>query len=85
MDKILSARIDDKILRQINDLASRLRTTKKSVIEKAVELLGKKIQAEEGTDVFDQTCGAWNRDESPAETVSKIRRAFRNSMHRYER
>lgn len=84
MDRILSTRIDDKFIRQINEIAKRMNTTKKAVIEKAVELLGQKVQAEKGADVFDVTCGVWDRKESPEDTVSKIRTTFRKSMHRYE-
>jgi predicted transcriptional regulator len=38
MDKILSARIDEAVIRQIALLARELNTTKKAVIESAVKL-----------------------------------------------
>ncbi len=85
MDRIFSARIDDKIAKQIADLAKRLHTTKKAVIEKAIELLGYKVEAEKGIDVFDRTCGIWKREETAGETVFSIRTSFRKSMHRYEK
>ncbi len=85
MDKILSARVDDRIVQKITDLANNLRISKKAVIEKAIDLFGRKVDDEKKRDVFDETCGAWDRDENATETVSKIRQAFRKSMHRYER
>ncbi len=85
MDKVLSARIDDRILRQINDLANRMNTTKKAVIESAIELLSMKVDSEKNRDVFDDTCGAWLREESAEETVCHARAAFRNSMFRYNK
>lgn len=85
MDRIVSARIDDKVAKQINDLAHKMHTTKKAVIEKAIELLGHKVDTEKKSDVFDRTCGIWKRKESVKDTVSHIRTAFRKSMHRYEK
>jgi predicted transcriptional regulator len=84
MDRILSARISDKIVKQINNLSQKMHTSKKAVIEKAIELLGRKLESEQGLDVFDQTCGAWNRKESAADIVKQAKTAFRKSMHRYE-
>jgi predicted transcriptional regulator len=84
MDRILSARIDDSIYRKINDLSLKMHTSKKAIIEMAVKLLGQRIEQEKQTDVFDETCGAWNRKESPSETISHIRTAFRSSMERYQ-
>lgn len=85
MDKIISARIDDRIFKQINNLAQKMHATKKAVIEKAIELLVRKVDNERKTDVFDQTCGVWKRHESADDTVSHIRTIFNTSMHRYEK
>lgn len=84
MDQIISARVDDKIVKRINHLAEKTGASKKSIIEKAILLLSRKIESEKGTDIFDQTFGAWQRKESAQKTVSRIRAAFRESMHRYE-
>ncbi len=85
MDRIFSTRIDDRILLRINDLARNLRISKKAVIEKSIELFGKKVEEETKTDVFDQTNGAWNRSEPPEKIVHEVRSVFRKSMHRHKR
>ena len=85
MDKILSARVDEAVIRRIGALAQQLGTTKKAVIEGAVQLYAEKIEKERNTDVLEQTLGAWQRDESPAETVAQIRETVRDSLLRYQR
>ena len=84
MDIIMSARIDDRIARRISDLSRKMHTTKKAVIEKAIELLGRQVESETGEDVFKQTCGAWKRKEAAQETVAHVRAAFKKLMHRHE-
>lgn len=85
MDRILSARIDDAIYRKINDLSQKLHTTKKSVIEQAIDLLGRNFQEERKSDIFSDTCGSWKSEESPAETVKSVRAVFNHSMKRHVR
>ena len=85
MDRVISARIAERTFRQIGNLSGRLRTSKKAVIERAVELLQRKIEVEGKTDVFDQTLGAWNRREPPGRTIAGAREAFRRSMERHAR
>ena len=84
MDRILSTRVDDAVYRRINDLAKKMRTSKKAVIEKAITLLAQRVQQDKGGNVFDETCGTWKRSESPGETVSFGRTAFNASMNRYQ-
>jgi predicted transcriptional regulator len=83
MDKIFSARVDESVIRRIDALARQLRTTKKAIIEGAIQLYAKKIEKETKLDVLEQTMGAWHRTESPGKTVKKARKAFHSSMHRY--
>ena len=85
MDKILSARVDESVIHRIGALARQLGTTKKAVIESAIQLYAEKIEKEQDFDVFEQTLGAWRRSESPAETAEEARSAFRRSMHRYQK
>ena len=85
MDRVLSARIGDAAYRKINDLSQKMHVSKKSVIEKAIELLGKDYQQRTKSDVFDDTSGVWRREEALSETHSRIRGAFRRSMHRHQR
>ena len=83
MDKILSARIDEAVIRQIALLARELHTTKKAVIESAVRFYSEQTGLKKQVDVFESTCGIWNRAEPPEETVRQARSAFRNSMERH--
>lgn len=85
MDKILSARLDESIVSRIGSLARQLHTTKKQIIEGAIELYAAKIEAENKVDVLDQTFGAWQRKESAQETVNKARKAFQDSMSRHKK
>jgi predicted transcriptional regulator len=83
MDKILSARVNESIIQRIGSLARRLHTSKKNIIEIAVNNYADQIDREHQFDVFEQTCGAWRRKESAGRIAEKARRAFRQSMERY--
>ena len=85
MDKVLSARVDEAVLRRLGMLAKALRTTKKDVLERAICTFSERIEQEQGLDPFRQTCGAWQRDETPEDTTEKARLAFRQSMERHRR
>ena len=85
MDKILSARVDESIISRIGSLARQLHTTKKKIIESAIQMYASKIEEENNLDVLDQTFGAWDREESAQQTVNNVRKAFRDSMLRHQR
>ena len=85
MDKILSARVDESVIRRIGVLASQLGTTKKAIIESAIRMYAEMVEKKHNLDVFEQTHGTWRRAESPDKTVKKTREAFRRSMHRYQK
>jgi GTP-sensing pleiotropic transcriptional regulator CodY len=85
MDRILSTRIDDAVYRKITYLSSKMHTSKKMIIEKAVSLLGQHFEHDKENDVFAQTCGVWKSSETPAETVVQVKTRFRESMHRLHR
>ena len=85
MDKIMSTRIDEAVIRHIGLLAKRLGTSKKAVLENAVRYYAEKIEAEQGFDVLTHTFGSWQRDETTAETVQAIKDTMRKSQERYKR
>ena len=85
MDKILSARVDESVIQQVGLLAHELKTSKKAVIEAAVRLYSEQIGLEKKIDIFENTCGAWKRSETPQESISKARSAFNESMERHHR
>ena len=80
MDKIISSRLDEAIITQITLLARELGTSKKSVIEAAIRLYAQTIKQK--TDAFDASFSAWQRDETPEETLQHSRETFRRSMMR---
>ncbi|VGO19817.1 ribbon-helix-helix protein, CopG family [Pontiella sulfatireligans] len=82
MDKVFSARIDESVAARINSLARQLHSTKKQVVERAVELYAAKVEHEEESGFLDQSFGAWKRDESSQESVEAARTAFRASFER---
>ncbi len=82
MDKILSARLEESVIQRIGSLARRLRTSKKRIIEDAIQNYADKIDREEKFDIFEQTCGVWRRKESAGQIVEEARKTFRKSMER---
>ena len=84
MDKILSARLDESTVNRIDSLARRLRTSKKKVIETAIEAYATQVDEAQGFDVFKHTCGAWRRKESAQKTMERARKAFQHSMRRHQ-
>ena len=85
MDKIMSTRIDEAVIRHIGMLAKRLGTSKKAVLENAVRCYVEKIEMEQGFDVLTDTFGCWQRDKSAAETLRAIKDTMRKSQERYKR
>jgi predicted transcriptional regulator len=84
MDKIFSTRVDESVVNRIGSLARRLRTSKKKIIETAIEMYAARVDEEQDFDVFEHTCGVWRREESAGETVAKARKTFRHSTERYQ-
>ncbi len=85
MDKIMSTRIDEAVIRYIDLLAKRLGTSKKAVLENAVRYYAEKIEAEQGFDVLTHTFGSWQRNETAPETVQVIKDTMRKSQERHKR
>jgi hypothetical protein len=84
MDKIMSTRMDEAVIRHIGMLAKKLGTSKKAVLENAVRYYVEKIEAEQGFDVLTHTFGTWQRDKSAAETVQTVKDTMRTSQERYK-
>lgn len=84
MDKIFSARIDDSIIRKIGDLSDKLHTSKKAIVERAIQLLWKDIEEKKQQDIFAETSGIWQRDETPAETVKTAKNEFKKSFRKHQ-
>ncbi len=85
MDKVISSRIDSAMADKLGALARRLNTSKKNVLECAIEMYAAHVDREQDFDVLDETCGAWSRKEPATATVEASRKAFRDGMHRHVR
>ncbi len=85
MNKIMSTRMDEAVIRNIGMLAKRLGTSKKEVLENAVRYYVEKIESEKDFDVLTHTFGSWQRDKSADKTVHTIKDAMRKSQERYKR
>lgn len=85
MDKIMSTRMDEAVIKRIGLLAQELGTSKKNVLESAVNCFADKVAAEKNLDVFARTLGSWAREEAPGETVKRIKAVMRKSQERRKR
>lgn len=83
MDKILSARVDEAIIQKIGVLARKLNTSKKAVIEAAIEQYSHQTGLGDSDDIIESTCGAWSRSETSQQSVVEARSAFNESMQRH--
>ncbi len=83
MERIMSTRIDDSVVALIDRIAREKKLTKKRIIEVAVRNFWQKIKDEKELDIFQDSFGAWKRDEPVEETVLKSRMAFNQSMERH--
>ncbi len=84
MDKILSARVDESVLNKISHLAQKLHLSKKKIIESAVQMYAQKMEDGVHDNIFQQTSGAWKRNESIDQTIGRAKNAFRKSMKRLQ-
>jgi antitoxin component of RelBE/YafQ-DinJ toxin-antitoxin module len=85
MDKIMSTRMDESIIKYIGALSKELGLPKKTILENAVRLYAEKIASEQGFDILTHTFGGWKREETPAEIVEAVKKAMRQSQERYKR
>jgi len=84
MDKVFSTRISESVLHELDRLCQRLGRTKKQVIEEAIRLRASGPE-NRGSDVWAETCGAWQRREKPEKTIRRSRKAFEASVTRHHR
>jgi hypothetical protein len=83
MDKIFSARVDESVIALIGHLSRLMHTSKKKILEDAIETYASKIEQTTKQDIFIQTHGIWQRNESPSETVKNNKKMFGKSMTRH--
>ena len=84
MEKIISARVDESVAQTIEFLARVMKTTKKNIIEQAINEFAKKQKGQK-EDMLELTHGVWKRCASAETTVLEVRKKFQDSMTRHHR
>ena len=85
MDKVFSARLDERVIDELSRCARQLGLSKKRFLEEAIHLRAGQAGAAAGADVWAETAGAWKRGEPVAATVLKARKEFRSAFLRHHR
>jgi hypothetical protein len=80
---VFSTRLDSQTVDELNRLTRRLGISKKQFLEEAIRLRVSRAGEGAAADVWEETCGAWKRSESPRTTIRRVRRAFEASMQRH--
>jgi predicted transcriptional regulator len=83
--KSLSVRLDETAVETLNRVSRRLGITKKQFLEEAIHQQASRVTLGESFDVWEETCGAWKRQESPRTTIRRARQALEASMMRHHR
>jgi hypothetical protein len=82
MDKIFSARLDESVLSELEQVTHHHHMTKKKFLEEAIHSKAQALMESEDNDVWVRTCGAWKRKESAATLVKQIRTKMRKNFQR---
>ena len=85
MDKILSARLDETVVDELSRVTKQRGITKKQFLEEAIRAHAGHTEGGSTADVWTETCGAWQRRESPRTTIRLARTAFNATMTRHHR
>jgi hypothetical protein len=85
MDKVLSARVDETVLDELDRVTKRRGITKKQFLEEAILGHAGSTDAAAVPDVWTETCGTWRRREAGSTTIRRVRQAFNASMTRHHR
>lgn len=85
MNRVLSVRLDEAAIEDARRVSKRLGLTMKEFLESAIRLRAREIEQTVGTDVWQETCGAWARDETVTDAGSRSRKALEASFSRHHR
>lgn len=83
MQKILSARVDESAIDELERTAHQLGISKKQFLEEAIHLRARQAERDGVKDVWSATLGAWKRRGSAKTTVRAARKAFNDAFHRH--
>lgn len=84
MDRVLSARVDETVLEELNRATKQRGITKKQFLEEAIRDHAARTGAASGPDVWTETCGLWQCPESVPTTIRRARTALESSMRRHQ-
>lgn len=75
MDKVISARIDAEVAALLDSVTKRFHRTKKEFLESAIrrEAEAQESAVERRQRIIRESFGAWDREESPEETLRHVR------------
>ncbi len=85
MDRVVSARIDEAVVDEMERVTRQLGLTKKQFLEDAIRSRARKLSAKGMEDVWSATLGAWKRTEKAETTLRRGKKAFRVSFRRHHR
>lgn len=85
MDKVVSTRLDETVVDELNRATKRRGITKKQFLEEAIRVHAGRSKGKTEQDVWEETCGAWRRREPPSTTIRRARTAFNATMTRHRR
>ena len=84
MDKVLSTRLDERILAQLEEATRRLRISKKQFLEEAIELRAGEIARSDFADVLASSAGAWaDRPGTTEQIIEEGRESSRGALHQH--
>jgi hypothetical protein len=84
MDKVISARLDESAIVEMERVTRQLGMTKKRFLEEAIHGHVQRLAASSAKDVWSETSGSWKRREAVAATVKKAREAFSAAYKRHQ-
>ena len=82
MDKVFSTRLDENLIRKVNILSVKKSMSKKTLIEQALLKYINDIDDQLDSDIINRSFGAWQRDETPDQTITGAKQAFKDSFFR---
>ena len=85
MQKVLSARLNEGAVDEVDRLSRHLGISKRQFLEEAIRLRAQQAEREGEKDVWSETSGAWKRRESAADAVRAARKEFQETFERHHR
>jgi predicted transcriptional regulator len=86
MSKVLSTRLDEDVIAELESATRRLGMTRKRFLEEAIRLRAVARSPEDADEFFralHAAYGAWKRDETPDETIQSLRQPWEDSYARF--